>query len=134
MLRISPEKVCYLIVKLREFDAKEAPEGDYDGSNATDDGMMSVLEDNEDDAVYEELETFLGGLNVDEMEDVLALTYVGRGDIDKAQWAEAIATARVESDEGAVKRLLSIPLLSDYLENGLSEFNLSCEEFEMGHL
>jgi hypothetical protein len=30
--------------------------------------------------------------------------------------------------------LLGTPLLPDYLEDGLAEFGLTCEEFEIGHL
>jgi hypothetical protein len=30
--------------------------------------------------------------------------------------------------------LLGIPLLADFLEEALSEFGISFEEFEMGHL
>jgi hypothetical protein len=43
-LTVSPEKVCFLIVKVRELDAKDvAAEGD-DSSNASDDQMIGVLE------------------------------------------------------------------------------------------
>ena len=80
MLRIDPDKVCYLIVKAREFDVKVAPEDDYEGSNPTDDGAMVILEDYEDDPTLEEIMAFFEGLNVDEIEDLLALMLLGRGD------------------------------------------------------
>ena len=45
LLQIDPEKVCFIIIKAREFDAKEEPmEEDY-ASNAADEGMREVLED-----------------------------------------------------------------------------------------
>jgi hypothetical protein len=44
-LSISPEKVCYIIENAREFDAKDVVTDPDDGSNPTDDGMVSVLED-----------------------------------------------------------------------------------------
>src|ERR1041385_5681011 len=44
-LSISPEKVCYIIVKAREFDAKDVVTDPDDGSNPTDDAMIAVLED-----------------------------------------------------------------------------------------
>jgi hypothetical protein len=44
-LSIATEKVCFLIIKAREFDAKDAVTDPDDGSNATDDSMISVLED-----------------------------------------------------------------------------------------
>jgi len=44
-LGISPEKVCYIIVKARQFEAKDVVTDPDSGSNPVDDGMVSVLED-----------------------------------------------------------------------------------------
>jgi hypothetical protein len=44
-------KVCYIIVKAREFDAKDVVTDPDDASNPTDDAMVSVLEDHRDDPV-----------------------------------------------------------------------------------
>ena len=65
-LSISPEKVCYVIVKARQFEAKDVVADPESGSNATDDGMVDVLEDQPDDPVYEELTAFIGALDEDE--------------------------------------------------------------------
>lgn len=54
-LSISPEKVCYIIVKAREFDAKDVVTDPDDSSNPTDDAMVAVLEDHRDDPVVQEL-------------------------------------------------------------------------------
>jgi hypothetical protein len=47
-LSISPEKVCFIIVKAREFDAKDVVTDPDDSSNPTDDAMVAVLEDHRD--------------------------------------------------------------------------------------
>ena len=65
-LSISPEKVCYIVVKAREFDVKDVVTDPDDGSNPTDDAMISVLEDNPDDPVLQELTAFIGALTEDE--------------------------------------------------------------------
>lgn len=134
MQNLSTDKVCFVVVKAREFDVKEAPEGMYDGSDAADDGFAAVLEDTPDDPVFEELMSFLNDLNVDEMEELLALTWLGRGDYTVDDWQDALKQAREVRDEKAPQYLLGIPLLADYLEDGLSRFGLSCQDFEMGHL
>ena len=54
-LSISPEKVCYIIAKAREFDAKDVVTDPNDSSNPTDDGMVAVLEDHRDDPVVQEI-------------------------------------------------------------------------------
>jgi uncharacterized protein DUF3775 len=79
-LGISSEKVCYIIVKARQFEAKDVVADPDSGSNPTDDGVVSVLEDQPDDPVYDELMAFIAGLDEDEQIDLIALTWLGRGD------------------------------------------------------
>ena len=133
-LRISPEKVCFVVVKARELDVKVAPEELDDGSNPTDDQMIQVLEDYADDPTFEELKSFLEALNDDELEDLLALTWLGRGDYGIDDWDEMMEEVRDVRERHTVDYLLGTPLLPDYLEDGLAEFGLTCEEFEIGHL
>jgi len=49
VLTISPEKVSFIIVKAREFDAKDAVTEPDPGSNPSDDMEAAVLEEHEDD-------------------------------------------------------------------------------------
>ena len=51
-----------------------------DSSNAADDGMRSVLEDHIADPVRSELKGFIDALTQDEQIDLVALTWLGRGD------------------------------------------------------
>jgi hypothetical protein len=85
-LTVSPEKVCFLIVKVREVDAKDIA-GEGDSSNPTDDRMISGLEDRDDDAVLHELISFISGLSEDEQIDLVALAWLGRDDCDVADGA-----------------------------------------------
>jgi hypothetical protein len=133
-LRISPEKVCFVVVKGRELDVKVEPEELDEGSNPTDDQMTAILEDYADDPTFEELKSFLESLNDDEVEDLLALTWLGRGDYSLDDWDEIMSEVRDVRERHTVDYLLGTPLLPDYLEGGLAEFGLSCEEFELGHM
>jgi hypothetical protein len=54
-LSIATEKICFIIVKAREFDVKDAVTDPDDASNGTDDGMISVLEDHGDDPAGDEI-------------------------------------------------------------------------------
>ena len=54
-LSIATDKVCFIIVKAREFDAKDVVTEPDPASNPSDDAMVSVLEDHEDDPVLSEL-------------------------------------------------------------------------------
>ncbi len=133
-LAISPEKVCFVIVKAREFDVKDAFTNPGDSSSAADDAMSSVLEDRGDDPVAQELRGFIGALNEDEQIELVALTWLGRGDGTIADWSELRAEASRAHNKRTATYLLGIPVLADYLEDGLAQFGLSCEEFESGRL
>lgn len=128
MQAISSEKVCFIIVKAREFDAKVDPVIDDPGDNPTDDNDVEVLADYPDDPVYEELTEFLNSLDEDELIELHALIMLGRGDVDMDAWDEAMQTARDDYDDNIAHRLLEVPLISDYLAEGLSLFGYSCVE------
>jgi hypothetical protein len=126
-LAIATEKVDRIIVRAREFDAKEGDSDPDEGSNAIDDGMADVLEDKPgEDAVRQELVSFINGLDEDEKVNLIALAWVGRGTYDLSEWKEALDTARTEHKTRAAQYLLELPLLGDYLADGLAAFG---EEF-----
>jgi hypothetical protein len=133
-LAISPEKLCFIIVKAHEFDAKDIVTDPDDSSNATDDAMVSVLEDHPDDPVVAELSGFINALSEDEQIDLVALSWLGRGDGTIDDWDELRAEAARAHNKRSARYLLGMPTLGDYLEEGLSQFGRSCEEFEMGRL
>jgi len=141
-LNISTEKVCYIIIKAREFDAKVAPmEGDPgsnpaddSGSNPADDGGREILEDYADDPTLLELRSAIDDLNEDEVVDLIALAWVGRGDYGKEDWLEATALARERHRRHSADYLIGIPTLGDFLEEGLDIMDRSCQDFEIGRL
>lgn len=130
---IAVDLVCRIIVRAREFDVKEAPSDEDEGSNPVDDNFVDVLESNKDDPVFMELKATIDSLDVDARCDLVALAWVGRGDYEPEEWREAHALARQEHDNRTAAYLLGMPLLGDYLEEGLAEFDLSCEDFEKKH-
>jgi hypothetical protein len=134
MIGIDPEKACFIVVKAREYEVKVPPVEPDPGSNPTDESMVEILSDYPGDATYQELKAFLDALNEEEMVSLLALVWLGRGDFSKGEWESALEQAREVRDEKAADYLLGIPLLPDYLEMALAEFEYSCEEFELGRL
>jgi hypothetical protein len=133
-LTISPEKVCFVIIKAREFDAKEEVEEPNPGSNPSDDKDIEVLEDYPDDPVVEELTQFINALSVDEQVDLVALAWLGRGDYTAADWSSVREEAAGAHNEHTAEYLLGEPLLGDFLEEGLSMLGYSCEEYELNRL
>jgi hypothetical protein len=131
---ITVETVCRIIVKARQFDAKEGPVDENDGGNAADEGFREVLAETADDPADEELKALIDGLNEDEQCELVALVWVGRGDFARDEWARAVAQAREQRNTRTAEYLLGTPLLADYLDEGLDVFGLSCEDFERQHL
>ena len=133
-LNISPEKVCFLIIKAREFDGKEEVNESDPGSNPSDDKEAAVLEDQPDDPVVEEITSLIDALSEDEQIDLVALTWLGRDDYSADDWAGVREEAARAYNGRTAKYLLGIPQLGDFLEEGLSTLGHSCEEFEMERL
>jgi hypothetical protein len=133
-LNISAEKVCFIIVKAREFDAKVDPVEPDPGSNAADEGEREVLEDYSDDATASELQAAIDALNEDEVIDLIALAWLGRGDFEKSEWAEARTLASERHRRRSAAYLIGMPMLGDYLEEGLAQLGYSCSSEEMDHL
>jgi hypothetical protein len=127
-LGISSEKVCYIIAKARQFEAKDVVADPDSGSNPTDDGVVSVLEDQPDDPVYDELMAFIAGLDEDEQIDLIALTWLGRGDASVEEWDDLRSEAARVRNERTATYLLGLPLLPEHLQEGLSQFGRSCED------
>ena len=127
-LAISPQKVCYIIAKAREFDVKDAVTDVGDSSNATDDAMVSVLEDHRDDPVAREIAAAIFAMSEDEQIDLVTLVWLGRGDGAIGDWDELRAEAARAHNKRTAAYLLGTPLLPDYLEEGLAAFGLSCDE------
>jgi hypothetical protein len=135
-LGINSEKVCHVIAKARAFDVKEEVSDPDSGSNASDDGMADVLEDLPDDvdATRLELREFIRSMDEDEQIALVALAWVGRGTYDLSEWREALTEARAQHNKRTAEYLMGLPLLGDYLEEGLAAFGLNCEAFDEGRM
>jgi hypothetical protein len=131
-LSISLEKVCFVIAKARELDVKVEPEELDDASD--EDMMQRILEDYADDPTFEELRSFLEDQNDDELKELLALVWLGRGDFSVDEWLRGLRRVRDVRQYHTIDYLLGTPLLADFLEEGLAQLGFSCEEFELGRM
>jgi hypothetical protein len=130
-LSISPEKVFFIVAKARQSDNK-ATESDL-ATDQSDDDMTYGLEDHSKETDRSELSGFIRGLNVDEQIDLVALMWLGRGDGDLDSWHDLRAEATRAHNNRTASYLIGTPMLADYLEEALSQFGKSFEDFE-GHL
>jgi hypothetical protein len=133
-LSIPLETLTYIIEKAREFDTEVEPVNPHDGSNPIDEeaGDVDILEDTADNPTSEELSAALDGLNDDQRDEIVALTWVGRGDYVKDEWGEALDAARQRHNGDEARYLMGTPLLGDYLEEGAAQLGYSREDLETG--
>jgi hypothetical protein len=127
-LGISTEKVGFLIEKARQFDVKEEISDPDSGSNAADDDMIDVLQDNGQDPVLHEITGFISALSEDERVDLVALMRLGRGDATIDEWEDLRNEAAGQRDRHTARYLLGEPMLGDLLAQGLDEFGLTWDE------
>jgi hypothetical protein len=130
------DTICRLILRAKELEAQvPADEPDEDPDDVDDfgdddeggGGTLSVLEDELNDGVEEEVRAVLDDLAEDQLAEVLALAWVGRGTYDASEWDEAFAEAGELDPEQRIDELLDMPLLGGHLEAGLAAFDYSCD-------
>ncbi len=126
MLQISPRRVAHVIVRAREVDGKVARwDSPGDGADAE-----SILEARRGDATEAELRAFIAGMNDDEKATLVAIMWIGRDTFDADELEEAMQTARQEATTPTEDYLLGVPLLADYLENGLEKLGIDVADTE----
>ncbi len=126
-LSIGPDTVRLFILKAKAISAgvnEDYADGaeheiEFDGDVRDNHHHDGLQEEEEEDLTEKELRELIDDLNVDEAAELVALAWIGRGDFDASEWAEAVAEARQRGNRRTAKYLLGMPMLGDYLEEGL---------------
>ena len=127
------ETLCRIILRAREYEAQTVDFADDEDADDVDDeqeGTLSVLEDDINDSVEEELKAVFEDLGEDQLAEVIAFCWVGQGTYEAGDWDEAMDGAQSlvgESADEAIKELMDQPMLASVLESGLAAFDLSCD-------
>jgi hypothetical protein len=127
------ETLCRIILRAREYEAQTVDYADDEDADDVDDeqeGTLSVLEDDINTSVEEELRSVFEDLGEDQLAEVLAFCWVGQGTYEAGDWDEAMTEAQEVVGDGtevAIDELMEQPMLASVLESGLAAFDLSCE-------
>ena len=92
-----------------EFDGDQDDYHHHDG----------LAEEKVEDLTAEELRELIEDLNQDEAAELIALVWIGRGDYDASEWEDALTEARARGNDRTAAYLLGMPMLGDWLEEGL---------------
>ena len=127
------DTICRLILRAKELEAQVPavdPDDDPDDVDDMDDeggAALSVLEDELNEGVEEEVQAVLDDLAEDQLAEVVALAWVGRGTYDASEWDDAFEEASSLESEEKIDELMDMPLLAGHLEAGLAAFDFSCD-------
>ncbi|QJU57550.1 DUF3775 domain-containing protein [Sphingomonas sp. AP4-R1] len=122
------ETICRLIIRAREMEAQVTTnEADDDEDPLDADDEFSVMDDDANESVEEEIRALLDDLGEDQVQEILALAWVGRGTYDASEWSEALEEAADTGGEGSIEQLLDMPMLAGLLDAGLAAFDMTCE-------
>jgi hypothetical protein len=125
-LTIAPDTVRLIIEKARtvsaavneDYEDGAEREIELDGDAHDTHHHDGLAEEETEDLTEQELRQIIRELNVDEAAELIALTWIGRGDYEAAEFAEAVAEAR-QRNYRLTRYLLGMPMLGDWLEEGL---------------
>lgn len=133
VLSISPEKIRFLITKAHRIATSgEEAEGDPEPEsgapmNPADQRAGAVSRGRSDVSAEVEFIGLMQSLNRDELIDLVALIWLGRGDCGLDGWPQLHAEAARSHNDRTVGQLLGTPFLADYLEQALLQFDQSPE-------
>jgi hypothetical protein len=128
------DTLCRIILRGREYESQTA--SDYDRGEDPDniddesEGTLSVLEDEVNTSVEEELVAAFEDLGEDQLAEVIAFCWVGSGTYEASDWDEAMEEAQSlvsDGTQGAIEELMEQPMLASVLESGLAAFDLNCD-------
>lgn len=132
-ITLNPEFLRSLILKLRALMAQEGMVTPDTASNlADDDASTAVLQDSPDNPVRAEIAAQIEDLEPDQQAELVALMWIGRGDMEPEEWPEALEQAAEEHAENVVDYLLSHPHVADHLDEGVDRLLDGSDFMETG--
>ena len=132
MIGLSPDKVARIILRAREIGSRVEPWATPDRRHPDEGDPDAMLEGLRNDPDRAALAGYLAELSRGEQQRLVALMWVGRGTFEPSEWDDAVQTAAQEhtGTAGTVRYLLGMPLLADYLEEGLEKMGYSAAAAE----
>jgi len=131
-LTIDPETVRLLAEKARaisaaineDYDDGKEHEVEIDGDAHDPHHHDGLAEEESKDLTREEFRELVIDLNVDETAELIALAWIGRGDFEVGEWDDAVSDARQRGRKRIASYLLGMPMLADWLEDGLEALGI----------
>ncbi len=118
-ITLNPEFLRSLILKLRALMAQEDEVSPDSGSNPSDDEGPATLQDSPDNLIRQEIAAQIEDLEPDQQAELVALMWIGRGDLEPEEWPEALELAADRADGATSHYLMTHPHVADYIDEGV---------------
>jgi hypothetical protein len=128
-LNVDPDYVRVVVARSRAalfempkddgFEPEQEMEIDQ-GTELERDDAAQLSDEAADNAMREEAAAMIDALNVDEQAELVALTWIGRGDYEPGELEIAVAEAKERARGPASGLLFEMEIFPSHLENGLS--------------
>ncbi len=120
MLELNVEIVKHLIDRAHEFYTEEPVDMPAAPAVLSDDWEPATPPELASGVAYSEFKSIIMDLEPDQQQMIVALMWLGRGDFTLDEWELALAEARRSWTTHTADYLISTPLVSEYLEEGLA--------------
>ena len=132
-LTIQPGYMQSLILKMRGLMAQEDLTMPDTGSNLSDDDASPImLQDDPENPLRQEIIAQIEDLEPDQQGELVALMWIGRGDMEPEEWEEALALAFERHEGSTAEYLLSHPHVADYWDEGIDKLYDGSDLLETG--
>jgi hypothetical protein len=121
MLDLNSESVLHIAEKAREFQTEEIALPQEPPTMPIDDRAIEYVAEWAGDPAYLDLKDAIDDLEPDQQVSLVALMWLGRGDYELSEWAEALEYAEEARTTSSAEYLIATPLLADYLLEGLNK-------------
>lgn len=118
-LSLNPEFLRSLILQLRAYMSQGGTIGSDSGSDMSDDDAS--ITDGSGNPLRAELTTRIADLEPDQQAQLVALMWIGRGDMEPQEWADAVKLAEERRTGPTARYLLSHPQVADDIEEGVDK-------------
>ncbi|CAN5692695.1 DUF3775 domain-containing protein [soil metagenome] len=131
-LSLHPGFLQSLILKTRALMAQEELVSPDSGSNPTDDEGPATLQEDPDNALRDELVGEIEDLEPDHQAELVALMWIGRGDMEPEEWSDALDLAAERRGAPTAAYLLAHPHVADHWGEGLDKLYDGSDLIETG--
>jgi len=131
-LNLNPAFLRELLLNLRALMAQEELVSPDSGSNPSDDEGPATLQDDPDNLTRGGVVTAVEDLEPDQQAELVALMWIGRGDMEPEEWQEAKDLAAERHEGATAAYLLAHPHVADFIEEGLERLLDGTDLLETG--